>query len=283
MKGYSDIDDYITEAEATPALRECVLSFDPRQIDWTLGHTTGRGWAVYLSAIQQMVRISKIFLFVNLFSIFQDFGDGVGGSVYQHQLNVAVRYLSQSTPSYLNEIEETHAIADILAQMDIEYFETWKDASARLKWQKIKSINHLGADITIAIQDLFQSELEARDRDWTAREAELRRVMDQENELALNSALAAEREAHSREWRARDEEKAAIERRWLDRETEIRREEREANKHRREALEPEILLEGHWNSEHRDARETEVQHEEWGVLPEAARAIRSRLARLFKF
>ncbi|KJA22785.1 hypothetical protein HYPSUDRAFT_638364 [Hypholoma sublateritium FD-334 SS-4] len=268
-RGYSDIDDYIAEAEATPALQECVLSFDPRQIDWTLGHTSGRGWAVYLSAIQQM-----------------DFGDGVGGCAYQQQLNVVVRYLSESTPSYLNEIEETHAIADILAQMDVEYFSTWKDASARQKWQNIKSINHLGADVSIAIQDLFRSEIEARDSDWTAREADLRRVLNQEKEVALKNALAAEREAHDSERRARDveirEEKAAIERRWLDREAEIRREEREATKNQRRVPGAETHLEELGSSEHRKARETEVQHEEWGALPVAARVIRSRLARLFK-
>ena len=92
------------------------------------------------------------------FAIFQDFGDGVGGSIYQQQLNVVFRYLSDNNASYLNKIEETQGICNILDQKDIEYLEMWKDASARLKWKTIRSVNHLGANISIVIQNLLIEE-----------------------------------------------------------------------------------------------------------------------------
>ena len=217
------------------------------------------------------------------FAVFQDFGDGVGGSIYQQQLNVVVRYLSESNASYLNEIEETHAISDILDQMEIEYFEMWKDASARLKWQKIRSVNHLGADISIAIQNLLRSEIEARERDWAVRETEIRRVLTREMEIAL----AAEREAYERERQARDaeipERNAVNKSLRIYRESDIRREERQPLTCRQDSLEAELHPEERKANENPEAHGKEMLHASWAVLPEATRAIRSRVARLFKF
>lgn len=164
MKGYFDVGDYLAEAEGTPALRDCVLSFDPHQIDWTRGYTSGYELAAYLSVIQQLVRMLKISPLIYLLAVVQDFGDGVGGSVYQQQLDVIVRYLSESYPSYLKEVEESHPISDILAQTEIESAALWKDASARHEWQEIKS-DHLGISISTTIQNIFRREIEAREKD----------------------------------------------------------------------------------------------------------------------
>lgn len=213
------------------------------------------------------------------FSVFQDFGDGVGGSIYKQQLNVVVRYLSESNASYLNEIKETHEISDILDQMDIEYFELWKDTSARLKWQKIRRANHLRADISVAIQKLLRSEIEARERDWAARETEIRRVLTREMEIAL----AAERGAYDRNLKARNTEIREENRRWVDMEADTRREGRQALACRHESPGAELRLKKRKANENREAHESEMLHARWGVLPEVARAIRSRVARLLKF
>lgn len=119
LKGYFDIYIFIAEAEATPALQDCVLSFDPHNINWARCYTNGQKWAAYLSGIRNLVRMSKTSLSLDLSAVFQDFGDGVGGSIYQQQLNVIVRYLSEdnSYHYYLDKIKETHEISDIIPAM----------------------------------------------------------------------------------------------------------------------------------------------------------------------
>lgn len=108
--------DYLAEAEATTSLRDCVLSIDPHQIGWTQGRPGLSAWLVYLSAIQQLVRMLTISPFIDLPAVFQDFGDGSGGSVYS--MSLYTTYLSKSNSSYLKQIEKTHAISDILAHME---------------------------------------------------------------------------------------------------------------------------------------------------------------------
>ncbi|KJA17014.1 hypothetical protein HYPSUDRAFT_1045934 [Hypholoma sublateritium FD-334 SS-4] len=48
-----------------------------------------------------------------------DFGDGPGGAVYQHQLNVIVRFISKNKPGNLDEIRN-HDISHILRQIESE-------------------------------------------------------------------------------------------------------------------------------------------------------------------
>lgn len=58
--------DYLAEAEATTSLRDCVLSIDPHQIGWTQGRPGLSAWLVYLSTIQQLVRMLTISPFMDL-------------------------------------------------------------------------------------------------------------------------------------------------------------------------------------------------------------------------
>ncbi|KJA22807.1 hypothetical protein HYPSUDRAFT_639117 [Hypholoma sublateritium FD-334 SS-4] len=69
---------------------------------------------------------------MDLPTVCQDFGDGVGGSVYQQQLNVIIRYLSETgSINDLNHVKETHAIMDILARIEIE-------SAIYTRWERIK-------------------------------------------------------------------------------------------------------------------------------------------------
>ena len=98
---------------------------------------------------------------------------------------------------------------------------------------------------------------------------------------------AAEREACDREHKARDaeirEEKAVSKRRRVDRGVDIRREGRQALTCRQESLEAKHHPEERKANESREAHENEMLRASWGVLPEAARAILSRVSQLFKF
>ena len=61
----------------------------------------------------------------------QDFGDGPGGAVYQHQLNVFVRYLyKMGAQDELNLLQSWgHNISDILGQIKREAQYMEKDSS----------------------------------------------------------------------------------------------------------------------------------------------------------
>ena len=68
----------------------------------------------------------------------QDFGDGIGGTVYRQKLEVFVRYLNQKAPRYLDDIAEEHDISDILTQIQrestrIEDSSTHSEAQGRLE------------------------------------------------------------------------------------------------------------------------------------------------------
>ena len=61
----------------------------------------------------------------------QDFGDGPGGAVYQHQLNVFVRYLYKiGAQGALDDLHRLgHNISDILEQINREAQYMEKDSS----------------------------------------------------------------------------------------------------------------------------------------------------------
>lgn len=258
------LNDYIGEAKASPELQECVFSFNPGQIDWTKSSPTSSDtWSSYLSAVQKLVGMFEILPPADSLTIVQDFGDVAGSHVYQKQLNVVVRYLSTNYPHYLDKIGEEHKISDILLEIEIEAF-----TAARLKWEKIKT--NLGDDVGETVQIFLMEESKIQEREWATREAELRRNFNQEKEVELKSALEAEREAIWRLWAEREveirrdvqvtierqllelkaeirqelEQQEAIERRWMEREENIRIEEQAASdsrwKVREEALRREL-------------------------------------------
>lgn len=56
-KEYFTLDEYIADAECAPELRDCVLGFNPSQIDFSEANPHPLEWGWYLSAIQRLVRI----------------------------------------------------------------------------------------------------------------------------------------------------------------------------------------------------------------------------------
>ena len=68
---------------------------------------------------------------MNILTIIQDLGDGPGGAVYQHQLNVFVRYLYKIGGQYALDTLQSwgHNISDILGQIKREAQYMEKDSS----------------------------------------------------------------------------------------------------------------------------------------------------------
>ncbi len=100
----------------------------------------------------------------------------------------------------------------------------------------------------------------------------------------MEIALAAERGAYDRNLKARNTEIREENRRWVrygSRYSPGRGDKLSPCRH--ESPGAELRLKKRKANENREAHESEMLHARWGVLPEVARAIRSRVARLFKF
>ncbi len=72
----------------------------------------------------------------------QDFGDGIGGTVYRQKLEVFVRYLKKKAPQCLYDVAGTHDISDILTQIQSESTRT-EDSSTHSKDQERPEVTEL--------------------------------------------------------------------------------------------------------------------------------------------
>ena len=60
LKGYIPWDMYLSEAEVTPELKDCVLAYNPEIIDYSgICAISSRELAYYLSFVKDLVRILK--------------------------------------------------------------------------------------------------------------------------------------------------------------------------------------------------------------------------------
>ncbi|KJA17026.1 hypothetical protein HYPSUDRAFT_46811 [Hypholoma sublateritium FD-334 SS-4] len=93
------LDMYLTEAEATPELRDLILTYDPDDVDYMVSPETSH----YLDCVKRL-----------------DFGDGPGGAVYQQQLRAFVRFIRQEGHSFKHSIGDSDDIYSILGQIESE-------------------------------------------------------------------------------------------------------------------------------------------------------------------
>lgn len=118
---YIRSDMYLIDAEVTPELQEHVLSFNPEKIRNFIPHND---LPAYLSCVQALVRLlsSVNIVVLDLLTAIQDFGSGSGsgGTIYQQQLNIIVRYFLKKRPNQLDGLGKCHKISEILRQIENE-------------------------------------------------------------------------------------------------------------------------------------------------------------------
>ncbi|KJA17003.1 hypothetical protein HYPSUDRAFT_1045801 [Hypholoma sublateritium FD-334 SS-4] len=96
-----------------------------------------------------------------------DFGDGPGGAVYQHQLNVIVRFIGKNEPHFLDDIREAHDISHILTQIERE---------DRLEITAVKETRRAVKKESFSAHKIFRTTFKSRDqRETEAQEAGIRR------------------------------------------------------------------------------------------------------------
>ena len=97
---------------------------------------------------------------LNILTTTQDFGDGIGGTVYKQKLDVFVRYLNNKSPEHLNDVAKLHDICDILTQVRSEYAETEENStnSETQEWLEVTAASDDGhKDSPLAQMRLYES------------------------------------------------------------------------------------------------------------------------------